>query len=208
MSNVRIYKNKQILPIIFSFTIFVAIVITVSTLALFQIKNETRIRVRNTLQAVARTTQEAIYIWVDQEKSIIKKLAMSQTVIKETLNLLKVEKNKKNLCNSNAMAKLRSFFDLYLKELNALGFFIIDKNYISIGSMRNSNVGTLNIIAKERKHLLEKAFRGETVFIPSMVSDVPLPDSSGRIGSDRPTLFVATPIYYKKKIIAVLTIRL
>ncbi|MCK4516593.1 MAG: PAS domain-containing protein, partial [Spirochaetaceae bacterium] len=75
-------------------------------------------------------------------------------------------------------------------------------------SRRDENVGIRNLIADQRLDLLQKAFAGETVFIPPIVSDVLLPDGSGGMVKDAPTIFIAAPLRADDgSVIAVMTLR-
>ncbi len=75
-----------------------------------------------------------------------------------------------------------------------IDFFIINPNHISIASMRDVNVGSLNIIAIHKPELLDRVFRGETVFVPPITSDVRLDGRGGELLGMPPTMLFAAPI--------------
>ncbi len=69
-------------------------------------------------------------------------------------------------------------------------------------------MGARNLIANQALDLLNRAFKGETVMIPPIWSDVALTSSSGIKAGVPPTMFFAAPIRnYQGEVIAVLTQR-
>ena len=75
-----------------------------------------------------------------------------------------------------------------------IGFFIINPDHISIASMRDINIGSLNIIAIHKPELLDRVFRGETVFVPPITSDVMLDSKGGELSGLPPAMFFAAPV--------------
>ncbi|MBT8363427.1 MAG: PAS domain S-box protein, partial [Deltaproteobacteria bacterium] len=80
---------------------------------------------------------------------------------------------------------------------------------ISIGSQRDTNIGTRNLIALQRPDLLERAFAGDVLFVPPIESDLPLAQGSEADGVRNPsTKFFMGPIRdTNRQIIAVMTLR-
>ncbi len=75
--------------------------------------------------------------------------------------------------------------------------------------MRDKNIGTENLINKQRKIFLDRVFAGQSLFIPTIYSDVPLYGKSGKLEYNLPTIFIATPLRNEfGEVMAVLTIRL
>ena len=46
-------------------------------------------------------------------------------------------------------------------QFGQAGFFIISPDFVNIGSMRDDNLGTKNLMANQALDLLNKAFRGK-----------------------------------------------
>jgi PAS domain S-box-containing protein len=106
------------------------------------------------------------------------------------------------------MTRLRTLLQPHLDSMNARGIFIIAPDRFSIASMRDANLGTRNLIAQQRSKLMDRAFAGETVFIPPIVSDVPLRDQHGQMVQHAPTMFFATPLRDANGgVVAVFTVR-
>jgi polar amino acid transport system substrate-binding protein len=163
--------------------------------------------VQNSLQTVLRTTNEGMEIWVENRKDILSQLGHNTELVDLTQKLLEVPPERDALLNSPELRAIRAFFQSQEDILGKTGFFIIAPNHISIGSRRDANVGSRNLIAEQRPDLLYRAFQGETVFIPPIRSDAPVEQKGG---SQRPpTMFFAAPIHGRDgTTIAVLTQRL
>ena len=167
---------------------------------------------RSTLQTVLYTTAEGLDIWATDQKAFISLLSDEQELVKLVERLLHIPADKETLLNSQEMIDVRAFFKHHEAFVNNAGFFIINRDSISIASMRDSNVGTKNLIAIQRPDLLQRVFSGETVFVPPIQSDVTL-DNNQQTLSDFtaivPTLFVAAPLRNAEgKVISAVTLRL
>jgi len=90
-----------------------------------------------------------------------------------------------------------------------IGFFVISPQGISIGSMRDSNTGSQNLIARKYPKYIKKAFDGQVSFVPPMDSDVQLGKASGSKQERKPpTMFFIGPIQNPEgKVLAVMTLR-
>ena len=107
--------------------------------------------------------------------------------------------------NSDALAAVRNTLALSEADLG-LGFFIIDRNGVSIGSARDTNIGTRNLIAEQKPDLLNQVFAGEPVFVPPISSDVAIGQQSVE---STMSLFIAVPVRNAHgDVIAALTKRL
>ena len=158
------------------------------------------------LKQFLNTTVEGLDIWVQSKKTVLEHFAHDQELITATEHLLKEKANHNTLAHSSYQDEIRKYFTVEEQLIGDIGFFIINKDFISISSKRDSNIGHTNLIAKQRPDLLKRVFQGETVFVPPIRSDVPL-DSKKNIPP--PTMFIAAPIRNtSNEIIAALTQRL
>ena len=95
---------------------------------------------------------------------------------------------------SSALADSRFFFEANKDVFDDIGFFIINPDHISIASKRDDNVGSVNVIAIHKPELLARVFRGETVFVPPITSDITLDRKGYEYTGLPPTMFFAAPI--------------
>tara|TARA_B100000315_G_scaffold227198_1_gene234753 strand:+ start:774 stop:1250 length:477 start_codon:yes stop_codon:yes gene_type:complete len=126
--------------------------------------------------------------------------------------LLEVPSDPARLLESHQLSALRLHLSQEMDKLSQfekLGFFIISPDRISIASMRDENIGTVNLIHQQRKDLLDKVFNGEMIMIPPIVSDVILETGTGQITTKGATMFFVSPIRNAdNKVIAALALRI
>ena len=194
----------------FIFTLIFLITVMISVwLALSKIKLESQKNIRDSLYTVIQTTQAALHIWIRYRKDDLISLANKNEVITLTQKLITDYQNDKDIKKSPSLKKIRKIMSDKIKKNTDKGFFIIANDNTSIASMRDSNIGSQNIIHKKRERYLNRVFEGETLFIPTIASDVPLKTATGKLIEQLPTIFIATPIKnYSGEVIAVLTFRL
>jgi len=187
------------------------LLIALSFYTLDQIKFETASNTQKSLRALLLAVQESYHTLISQRKlhaSILADFPLTQSLT-ETL----LEENRKNVAavSSPALVELRSVFVSELRKNSDRGFFIISPDRINIASMRDSNLGQVNLIQLSKPALLEKAFAGSPTFVPTISSDVPLRDENNLLVDRYPTMFVLSPIRSAsniEKVIAVLAIRI
>ena len=124
------------------------------------------------LKIVLQNTMERKDLWIHERLILLNQLGRDPELAAITKRLLKVPPGSDALQKSQALAKAREFVNKRETELGQIGFFIISPEYISIGSRRDSNLGTKNLIAIQKPDLLAQVFKGKPVFIPPIRSDV------------------------------------
>ena len=190
-------------------TIFVSFVLLCAWLSIQDMEKRIRARTGQTLDVLVASTHQLVKDWLSDEMHHLKIWSKNPKLIKEVENLVAVPRNKKNLLESKALAEIRKSYWSGIQHPGIEGFFVIAPDNISLGSSRDANIGTENLIATQHPNLLKKAFEGNTVFIPPIQSDVPLKDKSGKLKMAQPTMFIASPVRNKNnKVIAVLTLRI
>ncbi|WP_432472825.1 sensor domain-containing diguanylate cyclase [Amphritea sp. HPY] len=184
--------------------LFLAVVSTMASFAINSIEKETKQHIRYSLQTVLQTTVTTYHIWIEDRKRDAIELASTTFLIEMTNELLTAEGDRKK----QVLGSLRNFIFPKLAREKDLGFFIISPERISIGSMRDANLDTTNLIHIQRPDYLDRAFSGKTLFIPTLLSDVPLANSA-ETDNDRPlSIFVVSPIKLEHRVIAVLALRI
>lgn len=196
-------KKHEYLIFIFSFLITIIFI----AFSLKQIKSFNTSTIETSLITANQSCHEALKQWLHFRKGNIKKLSQNKFIVDKTVELLKLKQDSTTLVSSQITAELREFFQPILSANEDLGVFLIDPNYTSVFSMRDANTGSLNLMAKESKQLLDKVFlKGETVLIPPIKSDVAL--YSKYSNGAWHTMFLVTPILHEGHIIAAFSLRL
>ena len=162
------------------------------------------------LEITLENTHERLQLWVDTHKLIMEEFGRDPVLVQATREILTISKDKNTLLSSDALVKLRAFYNEYQNSLESAGFFIIDKDYLNLASSRDQNIGVQSFIYDQRPDLIQKVFEGYSVFVPPIESDVHLNEQQGNGGVNKPpTIFFATPIESSSgEILAALAIRI
>ncbi|MDQ7090568.1 MAG: PAS domain S-box protein [Methylococcales bacterium] len=162
--------------------------------------------VEDELKFVLEMTHDRMDFFVKERKSYLLQLGRDSELVKITEELLTLPTDADSLKKSAALKKARDYFARREQEQHNIGFFIISPDNISLGSRRDTNLGTQNFIGLRKPALMAQVFQGKVVFVPPLKSDVPLESQD----IERPkTLFFAAPIQTRdNKVIAILTQRL
>ncbi|MBN2802021.1 MAG: PAS domain S-box protein [Deltaproteobacteria bacterium] len=185
-----------------------AVLLISTNLLLKSIKEHHRDDAAKELVYIRDSTIATYHFWLDNRKKAIRLLADNREIVTTTQKLLAENESKYSYnLNSENLKTIRKLLMPPIESNNDLGFFIIDKNRISIGSMRDSNMWTKNLIAIQKPDMLDKVFNGETILISGINSDVPL-KKRGVLTNNISTTYIASPIKIDNQIVAVLTLRI
>ena len=205
------FKTKKIRQFIFLGLGIIIITVTIISLALLERNKQEIIRDTNiNLNIVLENTENRLKIWIDQKKEYLEYLGQDPELVSLTNHLLLIEPESESLINSSELTDIRKFFKNKEESFPNIGFFIINKKYISIGSSRDTNMGTSNLIAEQYQDLIKRAFLGEVIFVPHMESDVSLKEVTGTDKENNPdTMFFLGPVTQENgRITAVMTLRI
>ena len=187
---------------------FIILVSVLTWFALGRVKEKLQADVGDALQIVLQTTQESLNLWVESNKFQLTRLAEDPRLVSLTERQLRVPRHKDALIKSDAWQELRAFFRPRKNQFGQAGFFIISPDFVNIGSMRDGNLGAKNLIANQALDSLNRAFRGQTVMVPPIWSDVSLSSSADGKPQNTPTMFFAAPVKnIQDQVIAVVTQR-
>ena len=179
---------------IIGLSLLITVVSLLGWMAVQRNKKKILAEVQTNLVDVLTTTSERLDIWVDQRIFLMQQLGRNPELVAITEQLIGVAPHKDTLLASSALTDARNFFKTNENFFVDIGFFIINPDHISIASMRDINVGSLNIIAIHKPELLDRVFKGETVFVPPITSDVMLDSARDELSGLPPTMFFAVPI--------------
>jgi len=202
-------QNKKTITNILLALLLLSIIFISTLFSLTKIKTKLQADTVKSLQTIVQTTQEILEIWIRLRKIELTGTATHPEILELAKQLNKNHNDRKDIEQSEALKKLRFIMQKNLNRYSDNGFILINTNRINIASMRDENLNDLNLLYQQRQDFLDRVFAGETLFIPTTHSDVPLKTKNGQYREGLPTLFIATPIQdTSKNIIAVLAIRL
>ncbi|MDJ0862868.1 MAG: transporter substrate-binding domain-containing protein, partial [Gammaproteobacteria bacterium] len=188
--------------------LFLSLVLLMTWAGLAEVERQMRREAGDLLRTVLDVTQESLRTWTEGRRLQIHSIARNPEVRKLTERIMKIPADAQSLSQSRPLAALREFFGRYREQVGDIGFFIIGPEGTSIGSMRDANLGTENLIARQRPDLLDRVFKGETVLVPPIHSDVTLTDETGEMRAQAPTMFMAAPVLDDQgNVLAALTLR-
>ncbi len=186
-------------------SVFYIVVLILATVSLESHRASVIAAAKTTLDGVLLTTDERLDMWVGEHLTLLEQLGQHPELVAVSEALVSLPPDKASLVNSPVLTQAREFIRENERVMGGLGFFIISKAHISVASWRDTNIGSLNLIAVQRPDLLARVFEGEAVFIPPIRSDVALAPGEKELP---PTMFFATPIRNtNKEVVAVLTKR-
>ncbi|MCB2099256.1 MAG: transporter substrate-binding domain-containing protein, partial [Rhodobacterales bacterium] len=173
--------------ILLGLSALVAMVAVLNWLAITDSLDRTRTRIDNQLQLVLHSSIERMALWMDDRTAYLRQLGRDPNLIGITRRLLDAPRNTDDLQHEQALDDARKFF-----EANGIfgqtGFQIVAPDLTTVGAGRNAALGTTNPVAVQRQDLIQRAFAGETVFVP------PLSVAGPSGGRNLLTMYFATPI--------------
>jgi polar amino acid transport system substrate-binding protein len=173
---------------------FIALATMLAGFALSRVEEKIKTDVGEALGIVLQTTQESLNLWIENGKFELRQLAENPLLVSLTERQIAVPRNRKDLSESGVLFELREFFLQNKDRHGQAGFFIISPDFVNIASMGDKNIGSKNRIASQALDLLNRAFKGETVLVPPIWSDVELTSSSGNKMGTVPTMFFLAPV--------------
>jgi diguanylate cyclase (GGDEF)-like protein len=193
--------------------IFFALFIVVTTLlmswfALDSIKERKEVELAVQLKSTLDITNSALTDWISDRKVAARRLSERPDVRGHVKELLALPRDASVLRKSHAQKELRRIMGVYLKESADQGFFLIAQDHINIASMRDENLGLINLL-EEHGDYLESLLGGNSELVLPLRSDVPLPGVTGKLSYNEPTMFVGVPVFDDAgRVIAAFTIRI
>ncbi|MCW9000138.1 MAG: response regulator [Kangiellaceae bacterium] len=176
-------------------SLLISIAFVLGVWALDNIKTKVKQNMQQSLQTVMQTTMEALQIWMEDQFKTLNYIAQDPELLSLTLPQLTKSQRGELLLGTKELEELRNYFQQMRDRGGQHGFFIIDKEGVSIASQRDANVGTVNLIKRYQPDLFQKALNGSNVFVPPMPSDVEIDGIENIKGMQvPPTMFFLVPL--------------
>ena len=162
----------------------------------------------DTLTTILDATDTGIHHWAEDQENTARVVAKNPMIVHATEAILKAIREPEFLINSPKQDELRHQFELMLDTGRFMDYFIIGPGNINLASFRDEDIGARNPLV-EQPDVLARLWAGETLLGRPLRSEVPLPDATGELQANVPTMFVGTPIRNASgEVIAILTLRL
>jgi signal transduction histidine kinase/ABC-type amino acid transport substrate-binding protein/CheY-like chemotaxis protein len=174
--------------------LFISITVILAWVSIKQIDQKIRQDMGTTLSIILKSTQDSLRIWVQNRKQGLNQLLVEPELLKPVEILLDLPRNKEALVRNSAQELVRDFFKTRLEEFQEEDFFIISRDFINIGALREIDIGSMNAIAKQGKDLLKRVFQGEVVFATLKNSDDSFGAELGKNTQSDVSLFFVGPL--------------
>lgn len=175
----------------------IAIIFSVIYLTLQDNKKNTQANMQKNLVFAIEATKTRLNDWINDQKNLLKQISADEKMIQLVDNLLQLPALQEQLITSLPLQKVRQY--CRQSSVDGQGFFVINSDYINIGSSHNENLGKINLIAQQQPDVLAAVFAGETRFVSPIKSDVNsiFVNTSNTI--DQYSMFIVTPIMNRNK---------
>ncbi|WP_371188114.1 response regulator [Thalassotalea maritima] len=187
--------------------IFLLIISILINYGLHTMRKQMQHQASESLATVAETTHSSLQSWYHGQIATLRIVAddpLSTTLIESLLTA-----NAEQLVTNSDLQQLRQLYNDLSLENRHVGFFVIGKDHINYGSLRDSNLGETNLLSTQAPELLAQAFAGKNVVVGPLRSDVSLHDVQKGLGAHNTTMFVVGPVYdQQRNIIAVMALRI
>ncbi|MDQ6986391.1 MAG: hypothetical protein Q9M25_01140, partial [Mariprofundaceae bacterium] len=125
--------------------ILAAIVMTLW--AVRHIRTDVEVHIAEMLTQTLSATRESIEMWENEQRHAIQNWAQSPELVNLTRLLLRVERSPEVLAKHPLQKHLREIMAPVINQHGYAGFFLITTDAVSIGSTRDANLGSVNLLA-------------------------------------------------------------
>ncbi|MDQ6987598.1 MAG: PAS domain S-box protein [Mariprofundaceae bacterium] len=182
--------------------------VAMASWAVRHIRADVEMHIAEMLSQRLSTTRESIDMWKNEQRHAAENWAQSPELVNLTGMLLRVERSPDVLAGHPLQRHLREMMAPVINQHSYTGFFLITPDSLSIGSTRDVNLGSVNLLAMHGD-FLQRVFAGETAISLPQRSDVPLRDAFGVLRDGVSTMFVGAPVRNAAgEIVAALTFRI
>ncbi|MFD2165276.1 diguanylate cyclase domain-containing protein [Thalassotalea euphylliae] len=200
-------SKRQLILAVAIIGIFMSAVVAFTYFALQQIKKSSAEQIRDNLQTLLLTVQEAHHILLEQRRYTIESVSENESFMQLSQQLVSEYQQKAPIVKSDALMAIRQFMNPVLENFSDNDFYIIAPDYTNIASMRNAALGSQNIMAVQAPEHLAKVFSGQTVFVPPVINYGSELVVNNRTYDTR--MFIIAPIFNSRvEVIAAIALRI
>ncbi|MDJ0667626.1 MAG: transporter substrate-binding domain-containing protein [Desulfobacterales bacterium] len=199
---IRVLKREQVAVhfgsrwfrglVIAGLSLFVVVVSLLGWFVLERSRTNVLNGVSEDLTETLKVANQKLDLWLAQGTSALRLLGRDPDLVVLTQRLAAVPANRQALAASTALRGLRRFFETHEEMFANSGFYIFDRDNITIGALQDTDLGGRNLIARKRPDLLQRAFAGELLFVPPITADSRQTSGPaiGASGDQSPTFFM------------------
>lgn len=159
---------------------FFCVIITLALAGLQGVRNDNRFRTALEIRHALLSARVGLHNWYARESLSASARAQDPRFLGMALGLLQVGDD---AAKKEGRDSIKQFFFSLAGEIGGSGFYLLDRHYRTIGSHDDDALNKDHFLVRSRMGLLERALKGETVFIPPVVE------------KGNALAFLATPVY-------------
>ena len=191
----ELYKSKELTGAgLIIISLAIGIIVLVASFRLVQFKGEVDNELKGRLQTVLNSSHQMLKFWVTGKKNELKMTLRNPHLKQAIKQQLRAPRNNTALKKSDLQDELRVFFSGDNAGIGGVTYYVISPDMVTIGAMKDRDLGRKDIIADQQKSLLQKAFLGEVVMVPPVRSDIFASELKGNKDQNRSAMFFAGPV--------------
>ncbi len=173
---------------------FLGVIAAFTMFTMQHIEKNSKKNIHSALKTVLYATQDSLHLWLQEQ---LEKMAFDLSR-NNIVALTQKAAEQQKLANSPQKIAIENQLSTLLKQYltisNYKSFTVISPQRTIIIDSEQGNRGLVSIIEQKRKPYLNKVFAGETLFIPPIISDLPLLNTTGKHTANLISIYLATPI--------------
>jgi polar amino acid transport system substrate-binding protein len=186
---------------------FLVVTFMLGAWAIARIRDQVAKDLQSSLKTVLNTSMDVIRIWAETQCIQLEQIAKNRELIalagKQAAHF-----RESGSIDAELLGQTRRFFAENADHLGNMGYFVVSPERINLASMRDDNVGSVNLVQAVEPALLDRAFAGQSVLIPPIPSDVPISNTKMIRGKVHPpTMFVAAPVVDSSGVVLAVLLR-
>ena len=193
-----------------SITLFVGVV---GALSLVTLNHSIQAEIKNKLVALLNTSVASLEVWIQEKKNTVSVWATNDEVRKYVIEQLDLASDRAirpdQLIGSKASKQLRKILGPVCRVHELVGFVVVSPTGVNVSALLDEPIGKGNLVNHIPSDFVSKALQGEIVVSRPFKAGVLLPDPTGVMRPNRPTMFSAAPVRgHSGEIIAALCFRI
>nr|NIQ11692.1 hypothetical protein [Gammaproteobacteria bacterium]NIR95452.1 hypothetical protein [Gammaproteobacteria bacterium]NIW45597.1 hypothetical protein [Gammaproteobacteria bacterium]NIX56813.1 hypothetical protein [candidate division Zixibacteria bacterium] len=118
------------------------------------------------IHMILHTSHQSVSRWEERQREIVETWALMPEIRHAATELARASHGSVQALFSHPLQdQLRGWLEPYYRSQGYLGYFIVNRDYLNIASMRNENLARKNLLAPSLETYLADAFRTGQSFV-------------------------------------------
>ena len=187
------FKRRAVLA--FGFVFLAILDVAVLYRSILHLEDIAREDSKKLLHESMRMSERMVKMWQSERMAIIQNHAANTKVLEWVRALVELHNAGEHEQDRDVLLHLRNYYLRVQETLAISGMFVVAPDGVSIASMRDENLHSMNIVATKHPNYFQAALGGLTIMIPPIESDLDIPGYENLPSTEvPPTMFFATPL--------------